>query len=83
MMGRLLGGMVLAALLVGCAGREVRPLYPYRVICGESRGELAERVAERMRLGWRLQGGVEVVDGEELRIVDGEELRWCQALTRQ
>lgn len=71
MMKRLFCGILTAGLLMGCMGREARPLYPYRVICEESRGKLAERMAEWMRLGWRPQGGAVSPDG----------LRWCQAIT--
>jgi hypothetical protein len=73
MMLRLFCTILTVGLLTGCMGREARPLYPYRVICGESQGKLAARMAEWMRLGWRPQGGAASPDG----------LRWCQAIIKE
>lgn len=64
--------------LSACGGRRVeRELFPYRVVCGETRGRLADTVSAWMRQGWRAQGGVAIVRGDDGR------RHYCQAIVRE
>lgn len=70
--------LLIALLLSACAPRRVeRELFPYRLVCGETQGRLADTVSAWMRQGWRAQGGVAIV-----RVADGRR-RYCQALVRE
>lgn len=70
--------IAMSLFLSACGGRGVeRELFPYRVVCGETRGRLADTVSAWMREGWRAQGGVEITASERgLRT-------YCQALVRE
>lgn len=65
--------MIVFFFLSACAARRVeREIFPYRVVCAETRGRLADTISAWMREGWRAQGGVEIVrNGERL---------YCQAI---
>lgn len=76
MSGRLIGGVLMAALLMGCAARPRPELFPYRVVCGETKGKLAEVVSEWMRRGWQPRGGVSI-----FRDQDGR--HYCQSVLKE